>query len=385
MVLGLGDERHRTSDRRSFLTTVGILQGILIAGVMTQFLVVSVNTDWYPGLDGLALRAVVNIATVSVGLLIMSALFAQISSGGPRGILVTILVAVVLAAARSGAQWALVLYPTYTPSVLVAESAGAAVMLAGSGLIGLAQLRWAERLRREAAERLRRQGDAERAIELLEHEELRVRQEVSDRLHGHLQGALVMVNHRVRGLAAALAPRDPQAAGELDEVAQEIDALREREVRELSHSLSPQGLELGLAPAIRVLLGRLPPIIATSLTTSPSIQMLDDPLDPALDSAERLLAFRIVEEGVSNAIRHGSASAIGISLDTLSRDGRSVMVARVVHDGLAPIGGPSMVGQGGIDRLARRAELLGGSVQLRARSLGGELRAEIPLRAPSPS
>jgi two-component system sensor histidine kinase UhpB len=383
VVLGLGDERHRTSDRRSFLTTVGILQGILIAGVMTQFIVVTVNTEWYPGLDGIALRAVVNIATVGIGLLIMSTLFAQIASGGPQGILVTILVAVVTAAARSGAQWALSLYPEYSPSILLVETAGAAAMLAGSGLIGLAQLRWAERLRREAAERLRRQVDAERAIELLEHEELRVRQEVSDRLHGHLQGALVMVNYRVRGLAAALAPHDPQAAGNLEDVAREIDALREREVRELSHSLSPQGLELGLAPAIRVLLGRLPPTIATSLTTSPSIQRLDDPVDPALDSAERLLAFRIVEEGVSNAIRHGSASAIEVSLDTVSRGGRSVMVARIAHDGLAP--SDESPGQGGIDRLARRAELLGGSVQLRARSLGGELRAEIPLRAPTPS
>ena len=63
----------------------------------------------------------------------------------------------------------------------------------------------------------------------------------------------------------------------------ELDEAREIDVREMSRLLYPDRLELGLVPALRALLGRIPASIATRLTVSDAVRSLDDPTASAPD------------------------------------------------------------------------------------------------------
>ena len=99
----------------------------------------------------------------------------------------------------------------------------------------------------------------------------------------------------------------------------ELDEAREIDVRQMSRLLYPDRLELGLVPALRALLGRLPASIATRLTVSDAVRSFDDPTGSRLTVSERLLAVRVVEEAVSNALKHGPATSIARHRSTWCR------------------------------------------------------------------
>jgi two-component system, NarL family, sensor histidine kinase UhpB len=98
---------------------------------------------------------------------------------------------------------------------------------------------------------------------------------------------------------------------------------------------------------------------------------------PKLDEA----AFRILQEGTSNAVRHGQPSNIRL---TTSTNGSGMLVVSVTDDG-AGFGEPARKGFG-LAGMRDRIALLGGTLSI-ASSLAGkgvEVRAEIPI-ADAPS
>lgn len=101
---------------------------------------------------------------------------------------------------------------------------------------------------------------AEHARREAEEADLRVRRDVSRRLHGTIQQRLVLLAHRIERLAER--DHDP----ELTAVAEELDEVRERDVRAPSQSLLPVGVDIGLREALQLALGRLPSTVWTSVT-----------------------------------------------------------------------------------------------------------------------
>lgn len=135
-------------------------------------------------------------------------------------------------------------------------------------------------------------------------------------------------------------------------------------MRATSRMLYPDQLEVGMVPAIRSLLGRIPTSVNTRLGVAPEIRALDDPAAPQLNQGERLLAVRVVEEAVSNALRHGRAEVIDVRL---SQDGGSVQVS-IWDDGVGFGERPGPAS--GTARLADRLRLAGG--ELRVSSVPGD-------------
>ena len=117
----------------------------------------------------------------------------------------------------------------------------------------------------------------ELAVKALEQEEIRVRRAVAEGLHGTLQSKLVLVDARLGEVLARADRMDAADAESLAWVRAELDEAREIDVREMSRLLYPDRLELGLVPALRALLGRLPASIATRLTVSDAVRAVDDP------------------------------------------------------------------------------------------------------------
>lgn len=104
---------------------------------------------------------------------------------------------------------------------------------------------------------------------------------------------------------------------------------------------------------------------------------------PAADLADAaaLHLFRLLQEAVSNAVRHAAASRIEVRLE--AADGVVSLSVRDDGKGFES----SSVGEGhyGLRGMQERASRCGGSLELRsAAGLGTEVRAVVPIRSPSP-
>ncbi|WP_298227763.1 ATP-binding protein [Gryllotalpicola sp.] len=227
---------------------------------------------------------------------------------------------------------------------------------------------------RTSAERAR---VASSALEALRDEELRVRRDVADGLHGTVQQQLVMLNIHLAHTAEKLAqddPREAEIARDLGWVRDELDRLREQGVRDVSRMLFPVGIDLGLVHAARILIGRIPPSIAVTTQIDESVAVAETATPGGLPFELRILAIRVLEEAVTNALRHGKATALRISLAV---DSAGVLQVEVDDDGdgVDPAAVPS-----GLKRLEERLATRGGRLALASRPGGGAtVSALLPL------
>ncbi|WP_370526141.1 sensor histidine kinase [Cellulomonas sp. JH27-2] len=281
------------------------------------------------------------------------------------------------AVARWGAQIAFDVYRDPSPSTQGAELFGGLVVALVSSGIGVWSLISRRRARAAIRESERRTVHAEMAVSSLEQEEIRVRREVAEGLHGTLQNKLVVVDARLQSVlehSGDLCERDAEA---LRWVRDELQVAREIDVRQMSRLLYPERLELGLVPAVRALLGRLPSTIATRLVVGDEVREVDDPVGSRVLVSERLLAVRVVEEGITNALKHGPATIVQVHLQVAG----SALMVRVENDG--ELYDPASAGSAsGTARLRERLELVGGTVQIApGDEIGAVLDARIPLSA----
>jgi len=169
-------------------------------------------------------------------------------------------------------------------------------------------------------------------------------------------------------------PEAEQLIGELDALVGIVEVLRERGVRELSQLLYPAGTDLGLAQASRMMLRSLPPSIATRVEIADAVLEADDPSGPGLGVETRILLLRVLEEAVSNALRHGRASTLALRIAveqgelrlTLDDDGTGL-----------PEGEPALHG---LALLRTRLIAIGAGIELGGSPLGGaRVLATLPL------
>lgn len=175
---------------------------------------------------------------------------------------------------------------------------------------------------------------AQVALEELQAEEIRVRRLVSDQLHGALQNRMVMITAGIDAVAGSLAENgDLLRANQLKRLAEELDELREREVRNLSHTLFPAGIELGTVRALQFMINRLPPQIDAVLELGPTLQSRVAQGGPLMPLAERLIIVSTVEEAITNALKHGGATKLVLHFELEPNgDGIGQVLKGVVSD-----------------------------------------------------
>ncbi len=211
---------------------------------------------------------------------------------------------------------------------------------------------------------------ATEALHDLQQEELRVRRDVADTLHGTMQQRLVALRTMIDRALDELdetpsAESSARVRERLRALSGELDGMRENELRALSASLYPEALDRGIVPALRALASRIPPSIAVGFDVSHA------PSPDGLSQEERLLLVRVAEEGISNALRHGEARAIELRLGA----DEGVFELEVRHRGLAP---SEPVEFSGLARFRDRLHDRDGSLVLRAEADGAMLHARLP-------
>jgi signal transduction histidine kinase len=222
-----------------------------------------------------------------------------------------------------------------------------------------------------AARQRAEQGEAEarllerRILEIADEEQRRIGHDLHDGLGQHLTGIALMVRRLEHHLTAASSP-DAEDARKLSELARTAVEW----THDLTRSLSPAVLETagGLPEALRELASNAQSIFKIECTFEQDGAAL-----PPVDLASRVHLYRIAQEAISNAVRHGAAKRVEIDL----RGTSDALVLRIADDG-AGIGHRPGVGEGARDgegmglRIMRyRARMIGATVNVARRSGGG--------------
>ncbi len=223
----------------------------------------------------------------------------------------------------------------------------------------------AEREAREARTRLEERRELALLIEQGVEEERRL---IAHELHDEFGQSVTAI----RSLATAIATQsaDPGLASAARLISAEAARLYDA-MHGLIPRLAPLSLDtLGLAAALESLVRdwqrRYP---------SPLLSLRHE-LPSDLGASVTLAAYRVVQEGLVNALRHAHAQRVTIDVSSTAQR----MIVSVTDDGVGLPAQWSRPGHFGLRGLAERVEHLGGSLQVRnSEPHGVSLTAEIPL------
>jgi len=242
-------------ERVTFTVVVGAIIAIFATFAALQAVVIHgmelMDADIDPARN-LAVRLVVNGTCVLV--VVLLAAFGGVERRRTLAqVLLVALFSVVAGVLRLVLQLVLGVYDATSASAALVDFVTAVVVTATSFLFALGIVVLQRRLHEQEQAFVEQRVRASAALAALQGEELRVRREVSEGLHGTVQQRLVLIGSRLTALARELdAAPDLQAArlvaAHLQGLAAEVDSLREVDVRELSQLLYPSGIELGVLP-----------------------------------------------------------------------------------------------------------------------------------------
>jgi signal transduction histidine kinase len=223
------------------------------------------------------------------------------------------------------------------------------------------------RLRQERAAQLAREQAAE-ARRIVVEERARIARELHD-----------VVAHRVSlmtvqaGAAKAVAAEDPEAALRAMGAVEEAGRQALAELRHLLGVLRPEADPDGLGPQPG--LADLPKLVEQVRGAGLDVSLATDGVSGELPARVDLFAYRIVQEALTNVLKHaGPGARTEVRLGTDSRG----IVVEVRDDGQ---GATVMPGSGGhgLVGMRERARLLGGTLEARPRPGGGfQVVAHLP-------
>ncbi|HEY7059842.1 MAG TPA: ATP-binding protein [Chloroflexota bacterium] len=214
------------------------------------------------------------------------------------------------------------------------------------------------------------------------HAQEAVRRDVAERLHGEVQGKLLALELQLRQAADGI-PRDPAAAEkEVQAIVGRLGAVRET-TRAVSHQLHPAILRMGLPAALRSLRDSLEPAVTVQLDVAPEVEARElrrsfgvaDAAAPPLPEDVRLTLYRLVQEGVNNAVHHGGVAEVAVRLWSPRPDQLAVSVEDR-GQGFARAQGAGL----GLASLRGAMEALGGRLEVASGpGSGTKVLAVVPL------
>lgn len=214
-----------------------------------------------------------------------------------------------------------------------------------------------------AAVRLTRdlQAARERLVTTREEERRRLRTDLHDGVGPALAGARMQVR-AVLGRGTS-----PDMAATLAALADDL-SLASSEVRRVIDGLRPPALDRGLEEALRYCVRRYDRLEGVDVTWHRQGSLEE------LPAAVEVALYRVLDEALNNAVRHGRPSTVAVEL-TRSEGWIELTVA---DDGT---GLPAPTDEGvGLTSMRERCEELGGRFEIRATRPGTEVRAAFPLR-----
>lgn len=206
--------------------------------------------------------------------------------------------------------------------------------------------------------------------EASEREQRRIGQDLHDGVCQHLVGVAFAAGSLQDTLESRSLKAEAAAAGE---IANLINA-GISEARNLAHGLYPAGLEEGIELALRALATK------TQDRTGIACVATFNGDKPQIDPVSEVHLYRIAQECVSNACRHGKPHAVEISM---KNDERRLSLA--VSDNGCGMDRSPPPGRGiGLSLIQYRANLMGGTLEIETKpGAGTRVICEVPATPPA--
>ena len=205
---------------------------------------------------------------------------------------------------------------------------------------------------RDVTEAVRMRAFGAGTLRAAENERRRIAQELHDDTAQRL-AAVKMALKRIH----ASKPEDVEAV--CDSIRTEVGAIAQ-DVSRIARGLMPPELErIGVVESVRTWLRhRVGP-------QGPDVTLRAEPVDPFLDADQRLVLYRIVQEAVSNVVRHAEAQRLRVTM--VASDG--VVRTTVEDDGVGFDPSQSRRGVRGLGLLGirERAAMVGALVSIASR------------------
>lgn len=197
------------------------------------------------------------------------------------------------------------------------------------------------------------------------------RQRISRELHDGTAQQLATLLLRLRLVERDLA--DDEAKARMRELRDDIAAAAEG-VRSIARGLRPPELEdAGLVAALQAHMR------GVRESAGMDVQLEAGPVDDVLGADQRLVLYRVVQEAVSNAVRHSGADVVEVQV----RKADTHVIATVLDGGRGFRPGDEGRDGGGLGLLGmhERAAMVGGRVHIESEPGGGtRVTLELPVR-----
>lgn len=180
------------------------------------------------------------------------------------------------------------------------------------------------------------------------------------------------------GAAKTVAPSDPKSATDAMAAVEKAGRQALTEMRHLLSVLRPAKSSDDLGPQPGV--AHLPRLVAEVSGAGPSVSLTTEGSLSGLPAGLDLTIYRIVQEALTNVLKHAGA---GARAEVLVRAGRAGIELHIRDDGAGGAQGVAAPGSGhGIAGMRERAALLGGALSAGpGAERGFEVRAFLPLVA----
>ncbi|MEJ2740032.1 MAG: ATP-binding protein [Dehalococcoidia bacterium] len=139
-----------------------------------------------------------------------------------------------------------------------------------------------------------------------------LRKEIAHILHGKVQNKLIVLIHKISELENT-SDQEEIAKG-LKELHQRLVQVLDNDIRSVSHRLYPSIVRQGLIPAIESLADHFESVLDITLNLDENFEQQERKNRQLLPEMSRLAFFRIMEEALSNIMKHSKTNKVFIDL-----------------------------------------------------------------------
>lgn len=186
---------------------------------------------------------------------------------------------------------------------------------------------------------------------------------IGQELHDVIGQELLGLGYLAQSLASSLSESEPASAAEADRIVEGLERSLGK-VRALSKGLIPVTVTgPGLADSLREMAEQIQGLEGVACTTSfePEVSVSNDAVATQL--------YRIAQESVTNALKHGRAKKIHVGVEKIG----GLLNLKIQDDGVGLETSSSPSGGVGRQIMAFRAELIGGTLRVEEQNKGGTL------------
>ncbi len=141
-----------------------------------------------------------------------------------------------------------------------------------------------------------------------------VRRAIAEELHGHVQTRMFMLYLNLQDLRDKIAVSPTEAQIALEQAAEELDRIREEDIRNISHRLHPSVIKVSLAAGLRSLQDQFERSIRVELEIADEVAGMEPGEGSKIPLNVRLGFYRVAEEAMGNVIKHARATQISVKL-----------------------------------------------------------------------